>query len=259
MTCGARRAAPLGALLLAPSLLVGGCVSETRPGLEVTLTLGVGAPAEGGCNAAAALPEFEDVNGERVTFSALHVALGGAELVPCAADALLHRTGELLVPVARAHSETTPTRLGTPLVVDVLDAEARALPWGTLRPPPRRYCALRVSALPADEDAQYAPGDGAMLGRTLRGAGVRAAGDEALELSSTAAFDVDLPLDAALLDAGDQVTLHVCLARGNWLEGGDLEADSRDDLARAALGAVRAGLRVTGTTERGAATAAEAP
>jgi hypothetical protein len=44
--------------------------------------------------------------------------------------------------------------LGVPLVIDLMESAGVPLFAGTLRPPPGRYCGIRVIGMPADQDAQ---------------------------------------------------------------------------------------------------------
>jgi hypothetical protein len=73
-----------------------------------------------------------------------YVALASIEILPC---------------VGARHGRGTPTRLGVPLVEDLLArAPAQAEPLGTLGAPPGRYCSARVTIGPADSDAIGLPG-----------------------------------------------------------------------------------------------------
>ncbi len=94
-----------------------------------------------------------------------HLVVSAVELVPCAP---LARGGPFS---ALAHTPSTPTRIGVPLVVDLLDEAPRRL--GTLRPPPADWCWLDVWLAPADADARRVRDD---LGgqRAARPLGARA-------------------------------------------------------------------------------------
>ncbi|MDH3200303.1 MAG: hypothetical protein OEM15_05355 [Myxococcales bacterium] len=80
------------------------------------------------------------------------IAVGRVELLEC--DNFARRLWGLFVPGrARAHEESTPTSLGVPMIIDLMESSGTPLFAGTLRPPPGRYCGIRVVSAPADADA----------------------------------------------------------------------------------------------------------
>jgi hypothetical protein len=90
--------------------------------------------------------------GYRVHLQRALLAVGKVELVECdnfVADLWTF----VALARARAHQLATPTSLGVPLVIDLMQSAGTAQFAGTLRPPPGRYCGIRVSAMPADKDA----------------------------------------------------------------------------------------------------------
>ncbi len=90
--------------------------------------------------------------GYGVRLSQALIAIGRAELVRC--EPIAANVWELVGPGrARAHEMTTPTSLGTPLVIDLMESGGAPLFAGTLRPPPGTYCGIRIVGMPADEDA----------------------------------------------------------------------------------------------------------
>jgi hypothetical protein len=91
--------------------------------------------------------------GYRVRLEQAMITFGEVELVFC--DGLTEQALRLFkASTARAHSETTPTELGVPVIIDLMESGGRPLFAGTLKPPPGRYCALRVTCTPSDADAQ---------------------------------------------------------------------------------------------------------
>lgn len=74
--------------------------------------------------------------------------------------------GPFLSP-AMAHTETTPTQLGIPNVVNLLAADQTELELGTIQPPPGEYCGVTVELLKADADAHRLPTDVNMVNRVL--------------------------------------------------------------------------------------------
>lgn len=72
-----------------------------------------------------------------------------------------------LIPSVQAHTDTTPTQLGIPNVINLLAAEDSVLTLGDIGPPPGNYCGLTVELLKADADAQYLPNEINMIDRTV--------------------------------------------------------------------------------------------
>ena len=91
--------------------------------------------------------------GYRVRLQRSLIAIGSVELVRC--DDFVLELWELVAPGrARAHELSSPTSLGVPLVIDLMESAGTPLFAGTLRPPPGRYCGIRVLGMPADDDAE---------------------------------------------------------------------------------------------------------
>lgn len=59
----------------------------------------------------------------------------------------------VLFPAAAAHTDTTPTQLGVPNVINLLADDAEVARLGEIYPPPGTYCGITVELLKADEDA----------------------------------------------------------------------------------------------------------
>jgi hypothetical protein len=91
--------------------------------------------------------------GYRVRLERALIVVGKVELLRC--DNFVLDLWSLVAPArVRAHESSTPTSLGVPLVIDLMESAGVPLFAGTLRPPPGRYCGIRVLGMPADEDAE---------------------------------------------------------------------------------------------------------
>ena len=80
----------------------------------------------------------------------LTVAISELEILPCE-PGLVERLKQVLIPVAAAHTDSSPTLLGTPMVLDV--RAEQSVDMGALEPPPGNYCGIRVLISAADADA----------------------------------------------------------------------------------------------------------
>lgn len=91
--------------------------------------------------------------GYRVHLERALIVMGQVELLRC--DNFVLNLWEFVAPArARAHEFTSPTSLGVPLVIDLMETSGVPLFAGTLRPPPGEYCGIRVVGMPADQDAE---------------------------------------------------------------------------------------------------------
>ncbi len=71
-----------------------------------------------------------------------------------------------LIGEAHAHTTSSPTKIGSPVVEDVLSYNQFTV--GTLAPPPARYCSVKGHFGPADLDATNLPRDFSMVGKTFK-------------------------------------------------------------------------------------------
>ncbi len=188
-----------------------------------------------------------------VHLTTAYLSSESAELLPCAsAGASLSTTLKTLfaIPSAYAHSTGSPTRLGTPVVEDLLRTTGSS-PLGTMAPPPAKYCTLRYSVGAADDDAVGLPTDGSMMGKSLHLEGDYAltAGSASapLTVDSTEAFDRDLTFDALDLSAAGAhiATIAVDKAMEHWFDGIDFTTTTDDARSRAVLSHVRDSLTVS--------------
>ncbi len=91
--------------------------------------------------------------GYRVRLERAIIAFGRVELIRC--DNFVLDLWKLVgAAQARAHEFSSPTSLGVPLVIDLMESAGVPLFAGTLRPPPGSYCGIRVTGMPADQDAE---------------------------------------------------------------------------------------------------------
>lgn len=91
--------------------------------------------------------------GYRVRLDRAFIVVGKVELVRC--DNFVLDLWNWIAPSrARAHELTSPTSLGVPLVLDLMESAGTPLFAGTLRPPPGKYCSIRITGMPADQDAE---------------------------------------------------------------------------------------------------------
>ena len=96
--------------------------------------------------------------GYRVRLERAMIAVGRVELIRC--DNFVLDLWKLVrAPRAKAHEFSSPTSLGVPLVIDLMESAGVPLFAGTLRPPPGRYCGIRVIGMPADQDAEGLTGE----------------------------------------------------------------------------------------------------
>ena len=90
--------------------------------------------------------------GYRVALERALIVAGRVELIRC--DNFVMELQDLFGPArARAHVLDTPTSLGVPLIIDLMESAGTPEFAGTMKPPPGRYCGIRVVGMPADEDA----------------------------------------------------------------------------------------------------------
>ncbi|MDH3653689.1 MAG: hypothetical protein OEN21_05425 [Myxococcales bacterium] len=91
--------------------------------------------------------------GYRVRLERAMIAIGRVELIRCD-NFVLDLWNFVTAARAKAHEFSSPTSLGVPLVIDLMESAGVPLFAGTLRPPPGRYCGIRVIGMPADQDAE---------------------------------------------------------------------------------------------------------
>lgn len=151
---------------------------------------------------------------------------------------------------ANAHALDTPTSLGEPFVLDLMESAGTPMFAGTLRPPPGRYCGVRLFAMPADEDAagldqeKRVMMDHAMLaaGRVLDGVGTDV---QPLFVAVGDVLDLQMELDEPLLvDRPGLHALSIRIDHTRWFDGIDFARQTTADaVQRQVTENVRSSLR----------------
>ena len=171
--------------------------------------------------------------GYRIRLERALVAVGQVELVRCD-KVVADLWGLLGAAPARAHVLDTPTRLGEPLVLDLMEGAGTSEYAGTMKPPPGRYCGIRLVGMPADADA---PGldekTQEMIEHTVLVQGrVRAEGeDEETELFVPIAevLECELPLERPLVfDSPVVENISIRIDHRSWFDGIDFASLSED-------------------------------
>lgn len=126
---------------------------------------------------AAAMPAgaktFNNDMGDSITLSKAYLVISSATIeTTCGASfsAALDGLLDLLLPQANAHTTTTPTSTGVPVVIDLLAVDGGPIGLGSVSPPAGDYCGVDIDMLAADADASNLPtgaGEPDMIGKTL--------------------------------------------------------------------------------------------
>jgi hypothetical protein len=185
----------------------------------------------------------------RVRLTSARVGVDSVELDACPAPALADLTralGALGLGVARAHSSSSPTRIGVPTVLDGLDP-SQLLP-GVFRPTPGSYCGLHGVLATPDQDALVA-GAGEPLEGAVELHGERLGPDgqvlSTFTLVSTMTVSFDMAFEQPLvLDAeAPYAELTLVLDPATWvaafeLPEGPLSAEGARALSQTAAAAL---------------------
>jgi hypothetical protein len=186
--------------------------------------------------------------GYRVHLERALIAVGRVELIEC--DNFVLGLWELVAPArARAHESATPTSLGVPFVVDLMEGAGAPVFAGTLRPPPGRYCGIRVLGMPADDDAVGLTAENTdMMQHTVLIVGQvedTATGDtapllariwEVLECDML--FDRPLVFDSPILES-----INIQIDHTKWFDGIDFAQQSPDAVQQLIAENVRSSLQ----------------
>ncbi len=169
------------------------------------------------------------------------------ELVRCREDAGASAVlGRWLLPVARAHGQSSPTRMAVPHVVSATSRTAVAL--GGIEPAVGSYCEVRVTLGPADADAVGLEGNEPMVGRSLWLRGLwsdEAGGVHPFEVTGGAERLIALPVgvEPLRLDASHRrAAIWLQADPGAWFGAVDLSNASRADRSRAIFAALGSSL-----------------
>ena len=200
--------------------------SSTTDGIEVQIAY-----------QAPATPLYVQTTEYVVALDEAYITMESLELVRCDSGAAQQLTGlpsmiswlrSVTISRAKAHTTTTGTQLGVPIVLNLLHSTGTPTQAGLLRPPPGLYCGIAVVGMPPDADAVGLPtGVSDLNAITLKGAALqketRHPTEVALEVGE---FEVDiipfaepLRLDSTNTDA----VLVVHMDHLQWFDDMDFE------------------------------------
>jgi hypothetical protein len=173
------------------------------------------------------------------------IVVGRVELLRC--DNFVLDLWSLVAPArVRAHESSTPTSLGVPLVIDLMESAGAPLFAGTLRPPPGRYCGIRVLGMPADDDAEGLNHD--MIDNSVLVAGRvedESTGDETPLLARISdvlecemLFDRPLVFDGPVLES-----VSIQIDHTKWFDGIDFALQDSDAVQQRITENVRSSLQ----------------
>lgn len=133
---------------------------------------------------------------------------------------------------AHAHIPTSPTRLGTPTVVDLLRADDVPLALGLISPLPQTYCGSDWGIFAADEDAVGLQDAPQLLGLSVLLQGHYGPEQTPFELRTSRSLSPvqrRFPALQSLSVPGQQLQLTLNLAYDTWFDGVDMDALARGE------------------------------
>lgn len=195
--------------------------------------------------------------GYRVALDRALIVVGQVELLRC--DNFVMDLWALFRPGrARAHVGDTPTSLGMPLVLDLVESTGTPQPAGTLKPPPGRYCGIRVLGMPADPDAFGLTDENLDMMQnsvliTGRIVDTTDGSESALHASVWEVFDCRMRLSRPLVfDSPIVEQIAIRIDHTSWFDGIDFAHESSDAVQRKITENIRSSLRaVLPTVESG--------
>jgi hypothetical protein len=186
--------------------------------------------------------------GYRVALDRALIVLGRVELIRC--DDFVTDLWQLVAPGrARAHTLDTPTSLGVPLVIDLMESAGSPEYAGTIKPPPGRYCGMRVLGMPADPDAAGLSDENLEMmqwsvlveGRVLD---TSSGDDSALRVRIWEVFDCEMRFDRPLVfDSPVLETVSIQIGHPRWFHGVDFAQQSPQAVQRQLTKNIRSSLR----------------
>jgi hypothetical protein len=175
--------------------------------------------------------EAGPLQAEGITWDSIIVVISDVELHACEQAASPWR----LISEAHAHVPGSPTRLGTPMALELLATPGRAKIIGEAAPPLVELCALTVVLAPADDDVINATDldEEALVGKTLLARGRDADGQPvALTSQARLTWRVEVERGALALTKRQtqlfaliEVSVSEQMVTGLRGESGELEVD----------------------------------
>ena len=186
--------------------------------------------------------------GYRVALERALIVVGKVELIRC--DNFVADLGKLLAPArARAHVLDTPTSLGVPLIIDLMESAGAPEFAGTMKPPPGRYCGIRVLGMPADQDAVGLSDENLdMMQHSVLVAGQvtdETSGEETPLLARIwEVLQYEMPFDHPLVfDSPVLGNVSIQIDHRKWFDGIDFASQSPDAVQRQITENVRSSLQ----------------
>lgn len=159
--------------------------------------------------------------GYRVRLDRALLVVGQIELQRC--DNFVADAWELFtVARARAHVLESPTSLGEPLILDLMESVGVPEYAGTMKPPPGRYCSARLIAMPADADAVgLTDKNSDMTEHTVRVTG-RVESSEIIDAAIDGPLEIEIELEEPMvLDSPGVEYLAIRIDHRRWFDGID--------------------------------------
>ncbi len=186
--------------------------------------------------------------GYRVALDRALIAVGRVELVRC--DNFVVDLLDWFTPGrAKAHALDTPTSLGEPFVIDLMESVGTPQFAGTLKPPPGRYCGMRVLGMPADPDATGLTDENLEMMQhsvLVTGRVVDMSNDEESPLVARIweVLDCEMRFDRPLVfDSPVLERVSIQIDHTSWFDGIDFALQSEDAVQRKITENVRSSLR----------------
>ncbi len=224
-------------LLLASTLLLGACSEGSRStGVQVYFTLTP--EPENHAPQPAGPKQFTNTEGTAIRLDKAYLAMWSVALHTDCDDSgfVWNRSWtprlDWLISSAHAHTDASPTLLGTPTVVNLLASDGEPQDWGALAPSANAYCGATWQVLAADEDAENLPIDTNMVGLSLVLGGHYGADNQPFALSTSRAFSPAKRRFAIPLTLGaeqKQATAQLNIAYDRWFDSLDMDALARGD------------------------------
>lgn len=171
--------------------------------------------------------------GYRVLLEEAWIVVGKVELLRC--DNFVLDLWRMLSPSrARAHALDTPTSLGVPLVIDLIESAGIPQFAGTMKPPPGSYCGIRMLGMPADRDAAGLTDENLLMmqhsvivaGRVID---LATGEEELLRAEIWEVLDCEMLFDRPLVFQGPTLeAVSIRIDHTRWFDGIDFAALSLD-------------------------------